>query len=99
MLSAIFCVFFVLFGAAHCVLMYLMIVQLQNLSSNSLQKIMDGRQAPKQSASYETDVPYIAQKNSFRVQELPPDAIAPHLKNPPRPAGGFGSSVRSSDGH
>jgi hypothetical protein len=28
-----------------------------------------------------------------KVAELPPEAIAPNLKKPPRPAGGFGSRV------
>lgn len=32
------------------------------------------------------------------VGELPPEVIAPSLKKPPRPQGGFGSRVGKSDG-
>lgn len=39
------------------------------------------------------DVPYISKESSFSVPELPPEAIAPKIKRPPRPQGGFGSNV------
>jgi len=32
------------------------------------------------------------------VQELPPEIVAPNLKKPPRPEGGFGSRVGKDDG-
>lgn len=39
----------------------------------------------------------VPQKSTAAVPELPPEAIAPQLRRPPRPAGGFGSSVRQAD--
>lgn len=32
-----------------------------------------------------------------RVEELPPEVVAPNLFKPPRPRGGFGSAVRTDD--
>jgi len=32
------------------------------------------------------------------IGDIPPDVIAPCIKNPPRPAGGFGSRVSENDG-
>ena len=36
-------------------------------------------------------------QKEIKKRELPPDQIAPSIKKPPRPIGGFGSPVRNSD--
>jgi hypothetical protein len=41
--------------------------------------------------NYET--PLAPTKPSMRVEDLSPDMIAPALKKPPKPPGGFGSKV------
>jgi hypothetical protein len=38
-------------------------------------------------------------KKQEQVGELPPEIIAPSLKKPPRPEGGFGSRVGKGDGN
>ena len=39
----------------------------------------------------------IGSRSASGVEDLPPEIIAPSLKNPPRPKGGFGSRVGEVD--
>lgn len=40
-----------------------------------------------------TYVPAVAEIRDVKVEQLAPETIAPALKKPPKPAGGFGSKV------
>jgi hypothetical protein len=52
--------------------------------------------SPQQKAKYSGAIASPSEKQFVKIKEvdeLPPEVIAPSLKNPPRPAGGFGSRV------
>lgn len=96
MLETIFLFWFSILATAHCIILYIMCIWVQKLVG-AVEKINGPRGQTSQPASFAADVPYIAKKDSYRVDQLPPEAIAPSIKNPPRPAGGFGTGVRKVD--
>lgn len=66
-------------------------VERQDAEAATRAAAKDDRRAPPTAFSGEQSV----SGGLSRVPETPPTAIAPGLKNPPRPKGGFGSQVNA----